>query len=585
MKKQSLIFRLFSSYLILAFVAITLTLIFASRAIETFYFVQSVDNLKTRSILVSEILDKSGVLNGKTLDSLSIALGVTIDTRITIIAPDGLVLADSENDPMTMDNHSDRSEVISALATGEGVARRSSYTLEEEHLYFAALSKWGDSNIIVRVSYPTADIHAALSKLRRSFIMSGMMIILLISILNWTLSRQIIKPIKVMEAGARRFAKGKLKMRMPPSKISELGSLADSLNQMADEIFKRIRTITQQKNEQLAILSSMTEGVIAVDQESKLLSLNRAAEHMFGIHKKQVLGRHVYEVIRHVELIELVNLTLGVKGRQETRIEIFEPTLRLLHVVGNRMPTKKGAPGGAVIVFTDLTHVQRLEKVRREFVANVSHELKTPITSIQGYVETLQDGALKDTKNAEKFLAIISKHAIRLGQIVDDLLELSRIEEMSEGPAKNFPTIPVTTLFDTCVNQYSNAAESRSIKIIRDIEEGLELPLDLKLMSHAVGNLIDNAIKYSEQGTQIVLRCKHHDNHIFIEVEDQGQGIYHEHLDRIFERFYRVDRGRSREVGGTGLGLSIVKHIAHVHGAEVFVFSKLGNGSRFQILF
>lgn len=585
MKKQTLIFRLFSSYLILAVAAIALTLIFGSSAIEKFYFERSVGNLEARSALLSEIIQRSASLAPTELDSLSKSIGGEINTRITLIAPDGQVLADSEEDPRRMDRHNDRPEIIDALQNGTGINRRSSYTLAEEHLYYARLSKWGDADIVVRVSYPTADLDAALDRIKSSFIVSGLVIVVLIALLNWWLSRQVIKPIKVMETGAKRFARGKLKMRIPRSSIAELGNLADSLNQMADEIFDRIRTITQQKNEQIAILSSMTEGVIAVDQESRLLSLNRAAENMFDIRSRNVVGRHIYEVIRHAELIELVNRSLEKKGNHESRIEVFEPTQRLLSAVGSKMPTKKGAPGGAVIVFTDLTHIQRLEAVRREFVANVSHELKTPITSIQGYVETLQDGALKEPETAEKFLNIIAKHSLRLGQIVDDLLELSRIEEITDGSDTDFPVCKISTLLEACATQHATAAETKDIKIIQEIQDDLERPMDLKLMTHAVGNLVDNAIKYSDKGQQITLRSYLDHGKAVIEVADQGSGIEAEHLDRIFERFYRVDRGRSRDVGGTGLGLSIVKHIARIHGIEVKVKSEPGRGTTFKLVF
>ena len=585
MKKQTLIARLFSSYVLLALAAVLLMLIFASAAIESFYFEESINNLQARAILISEIFAKTRDMQTDRLDSLCKDLGHEIGTRITVIDQKGIVLADSDEDPAVMDLHGDRPEVVQAMETGEGVSRRSSYTLEEEHLYYARKATWSDAEIILRVSYPTVALNTALSKIEYNFAWSGLSIILLIALVNWYLSRQIIKPIKVMETGAQRFARGKLKLKVPVSNISELGNLADSLNIMADQIFERIRTITQQKNEQIAILSSMTEGVIAVDPDSRILSMNRAAESMFGIRMNQVTGRHFYEVIRHIELIDLVNRTLENKASQETRIEVFEPAERLLNVVGSRMPRKKGALGGAVIVFTDLTRIQKLEGVRREFVANVSHELKTPITSIQGYVETLQEGALKDPEHAEKFLNIIAKHARRLGQIVDDLLELSRIEEMEEGLDPSFKLQSFAELIESSVQNYQTAARERSITFKREIDTDIKLPLNAKLMSHALANLIDNAIKYSESGTEITLRCKRQESQVVLELCDQGPGIDRNHLDRIFERFYRVDKGRSRDVGGTGLGLSIVKHIVRIHGAKIEVESALGEGSTFRIIF
>ena len=484
-----------------------------------------------------------------------------------------------------MDSHHDRPEVIQALAENEGVSRRSSYTLEEEHLYFAKMCSNEKHKMIIRVSFPTHALKSAMDSLKFDLLMGGGFIIILLAILNWYLSGQILKPIQIMESGARRFARGKLKMKVPESNILELGNLAQSLNLMAEQIYDRIRVITQQKNEQMAILSSMTEGVLALNPDGELLSCNRAAATMFGLHPKTIVGRPLHEVIRHTELIDFVTTVMGTKKSQECHISLFEPEERTLNVIGSRMPAKKGAIGGVVLVFTDLTQIHRLEGVRREFVANVSHELKTPITSIQGYVETLQDGALKDTENAQRFLEIISKHAMRLGQIVDDLLELSRIEEIQGGEKQYLEPIELNPLIEATLNQFAGAAERRSIKLDVELEKDMKLHLNQKLFSHALGNLLDNAIKYSERDTTISIRGQQRINNLILEIQDHGQGIEDQHLSRIFERFYRVDKGRSREVGGTGLGLSIVKHIARIHHAEIEVESTPGEGSIFRLIF
>ena len=585
MKKQKLIVRLFSSYFVLVLLAMTLIIIFASNAIEDFYFEQSVNNLQARAILIDEILVDHETYDSRSLQNLCRKLGEETATRITLISPNGQVLADSDEDPKNMDFHHDRPEIVQALQSGEGVSRRSSYTLEEEHLYYARACSHNNHSRVIRVSFPTLALKSAMSDLKVNLLLGGIIISILLGLINWLLSRQILRPIQIMEAGARRFARGKLKTKVPESNIKELGSLAQSLNLMAENIYDRIRVITQQKNEQMAILSSMSEGVLALGPDGAMLSSNRAANTMFGLQPKSIVGRPFHEVIRHTELIDFVTLVLQEKKSSQCDISIFEPEERTLHVIGNRMPAKKGAMGGAVLVFTDLTQIQKLEGVRREFVANVSHELKTPITSIQGYVETLQDGAIDDKENAHHFLEIIAKHSFRLGQIVDDLLELSRMEEIPGGEDQYLKLVSLNELVKSTLPPFTEQAKNRSITIDVELVENLELLLNAKLFSHALGNLLDNAIKYSESNTTIKILGKRRDDKVVLEIKDQGQGIEEQHLNRIFERFYRVDRGRSREVGGTGLGLSIVKHIARIHGADLEVDSHPGEGSTFRIIF
>jgi len=584
-KKHKLSSRLFVSYFTLVFIALVTIVLFALNAYEKFYFDESIDNLRVRSLLVEEIIKRSHPASPDSLQVLCQKLGEEIETRITLINPDGFVIADSDENPNIMDKHHDRPEIIAALSGLDGVSQRSSYTLEEEHLYLAHLTQLTGPQMILRVSFPTKALTGALEELKSNLLWGGLFIIALLAILTWTISRQIIKPIKIMEGGALRFAKGKLKVKLPESNIQELGSLGQSLNLMAEQIYDRIRVITQQKNEQLAIMSSMTEGVLALNPQGEVLSCNRAAAEMFGLHQKAILGRLLHEIIRNTELIDFTGKVLRNKKSQECRILIYEPQERSLNVVGSRMPAKKGAIGGAVLVFTDLTQIQKLEGVRREFVANVSHELKTPITSIQGYVETLLDGALDDRDNAQNFLEIISKHATRLGQIVDDLLELSRIEELNDDEEQHLQLTPLLPVVDATIREFQASADSRNISITQQIDPQLELPLNTKLFSHALGNLLDNALKYSDQGSEVTFSTKAENDRIILEIVDSGQGIEQKHLNRIFERFYRVDKGRSRDVGGTGLGLSIVKHIARIHHALLEVESIVGEGSTFRFIF
>ncbi|MCF7824298.1 MAG: PAS domain-containing protein [Candidatus Marinimicrobia bacterium] len=585
MKNQKLITRLFTSYVLIAVVAIILIIYFSSRAIEKFYFAQKAAELKARAELVQEIIGGYTIGETDSLHNLCESLGKRTDTRITLINSLGIVIADSKENPGNMDTHSDRPEVIEALERGEGLSRRHSYTLEEDHLYYARLMTEDGKNLIIRVSFPTVALEEALGALKVDLLLIGLIVILIIAGLNFYISRIITKPIEIMETGAKRFAKGKLKMKVPESSVLELGSLAKSLNEMAAQIFDRIRTITQQKNEQIAILSSMTEGVLALDKDGRILSANRAAADMFGYKPKRILNRFLYEMIRHAELNDFVAQVLNSNDTLQCRISVYEPEELILNVIGSRMPAKKGTIAGAVIVFTDLTRIQKLEGVRRDFVANVSHELKTPITSIQGYVETLQNGALTDTKNAERFLEIIAKHAARLGRIIDDLLELSRIEEFSGEDEKVLESTKIEDLFRSTIDNCQELSAERNIQIKTEIDPDLVLKVNTKLMVHALVNLLDNALKYSPQESVIILRAYQKKSSIILEVADEGVGIETEHLERIFERFYRVDRGRSRDIGGTGLGLSIVKHIARINKADLEVESTIGKGSIFRLTF
>ncbi|MEA3286860.1 MAG: ATP-binding protein [Candidatus Marinimicrobia bacterium] len=586
MKKQKLIYRLFFLYISLAVGAIFLIVLFASNLVEQFYFDQKIDDLRVRSILVSEILhDPEGIILVD-LQYLVTRIGHETKTRITLIDHLGKVLADSEGDPLHMNLHNDRPEIILALKEGVGVNRRWSFTLEQEHLYFARVIRDLKPPIVVRISVPTEALHEALHSIKLRLSIIGAIVVILMAAVNWYVSRVITRPIQVMEAGAKRFARGKLKIKVPESDIYELGSLARSLNEMAEQIFDRIRLITQQKNEQIAILSSMNEGVIALDSKGMILSINRAAAVMFGLKLKQVKYRPIHEVIRHVALNEFVLRVSKHKHGQDCRITLYEPEERILNVIGTRMPSKKGANGGVVIVFTDLTQLQKLEGVRREFVANVSHELKTPITSILGYVETLQGGAMRDPKDARHFLEIISKHSNRLGQIVDDLLELSRIEEISPRNEKQYlENVFVGDLIESILSDYQSTADLKEIAFKQEIAGGIQILVNPKLVTLAIGNLIDNALKYSGNHSEVLIRCQNSKKKVILDVIDSGPGIEKEHLPRIFERFYRIDKGRSREVGGTGLGLSIVKHIVRIHDAEIQVKSTLGEGTTFSITF
>lgn len=585
MRKQRFISKLFISYISLAIGAILLIIAFSSEAINDFYLEQRVEDLRIRSELTEVILQSTDMKDHHSVQQICEDIGASTETRITIIRFDGKVIADSDEDPVEMDLHHDRPEIKSAIEDGEGVSQRHSFTLDQDYLYYAKQIQVEGEGLVLRTSFSTINLDQALTSIQNEIKSIGAILIVLTILVNWYISRLITRPIEVMEAGAKRFAKGKLKAQLAEPNIVELASLSSSLNEMAEQIYTRIRVITEQKNEQMTILSSMSEGVIALSPEGDILSINKMASKMFGIKPKKCTGRKLHEVIRHSDLNEFIDLLFSGTETKRSRLSLSYPEERILNIVGNRMPAKKNESAGAVIVLTDLTQILKLEGIRQDFVANVSHELKTPVTSIQGYVETLQDGALKDPQSAEKFLGIIAKHSERLGLIIDELLQLSRLEELIDEADPEVENCSVSDLFGSVIQDLDPIITQGGIKIDQEIEADLTIQANSKMILNAITNLIENALKYSDNGSLIRLKAFSKGKKVILEVEDQGIGIQPEHLDRIFERFYRVDRGRSREVGGTGLGLSLAKHIARIHHATLEVDSVYGEGSTFRIIF
>jgi two-component system phosphate regulon sensor histidine kinase PhoR len=339
----------------------------------------------------------------------------------------------------------------------------------------------------------------------------------------------------------------------------------------------------RQRNEIKAVLSSMVEGVIAVDMEERVISMNHAAARMFGCDPAEAQGRSIQEVVRNTVLQQFVKNALSSQEAVEKEIVLSSDRDRFLNGHGTLLRDAEGKQIGALIVLNDVTRLLRLEKIRREFVANVSHEIKTPITAIKGFVETLRDGAVENHEDAERFLEIISKHVDRLEAIIEDLLSLSRIEQEAEREKVVLDEGRIKDVLETAVQICEAGAMAKKIEVELSCAKEMVANLDPQLLEQAIVNLIDNAIKYSNDGGTVRVEALQRENEIIISVHDQGCGIEKKHLPRLFERFYRVDMARSRQMGGTGLGLAIVKHISQAHGGRVAVESIPGKGSTFSI--
>jgi two-component system phosphate regulon sensor histidine kinase PhoR len=396
-------------------------------------------------------------------------------------------------------------------------------------------------------------------------------------------SRRISQPIEQMKKSAEHFAAGDLSHRLTPPQTEEMGGLADAMNQMAAQLNERIETIVRQRNQLQTILASMLEGVIAIDTEERIVSINQTAAELFENEPVNCQGKSIQEIIRSPALQQFIRAALSNKNPTEEDITVFQNEERVIDVKGSPILDVNEHQIGTLVVFHDVTQLRRLENMRRDFVANVSHEIKTPLTAIKGFVETLQQGNVEKKQEKERFLGIIQKHVDRLDAIIEDLLALSRIEQEDEKKKIKFESVKIADVFQAAIQLCRPKAEKQNIRIDLDCEKDTTAFFDPTLIEQAVVNLLDNAIKFSEPQSTIHVKSHRHEDEMIISVQDHGIGIAQKHLPRLFERFYRIDKARSRNMGGTGLGLAIVKHIAQAHGGHVSVDSKLGEGSRFSI--
>jgi len=586
MQAKRIFWKLYPSYLIVTLLALVAVYLFSSSAIIRFNEQQTAHHLTEQAFFVEEItrgLFQSVELHG--LQDASSVFGSKTTARITLITSDGTVVGDSEKSAEEMGNHRDRPEILDALIGKVGSAVRYSNTLQKKMMY-VAVPVMGDNGVVgvVRTALPLPEIDQIIGAVQSRIVVGGIIILMLAALLSLIVSRRISRPLERIKEGAKRFADGDFSYRLHTIGSTEITSLAETMNQMAEQLEDRLQTVIKEKNQREAILSSMVEGVLAVDTAGNIISLNKAAAKFFQVVQPETApGRSIEEVFRNVKLQKFIGSVLKGQETRECELTVQHSEIYHLQARGTNLLGVQGARIGAVVVFNDVSRLRRLENLRSDFVANVSHELKTPITSIKGFIETLLDGAMNDPVEADRFLEIVAKHADRLNAIIDDLLTLSRleqggIEEMEMQPAG------FAELMSSAVEVCAHRAAKKEIAIQIECPENLSASVNPPLIEQALINLIGNAVKYSLSGKTVTVRATTEQDGIILSVADQGYGIESEHLERLFERFYRVDKGRSRQEGGTGLGLAIVKHIAQAHGGSVSVKSAFGEGSTFSIL-
>jgi len=515
------------------------------------------------------------------LQRIAVDLGRAAGMRVTILDPEGVVLADTDEDPAVMENHRYRAEIQQAAERGIGKVVRSSATLQRRMSYLALrLDERGKPVAFVRLALPLESLDAQVAALHRYLWISALIVGAIALVLTYAIAAHIMRPLSRLTEAAEAVAGGNYEQKIPAGGMDELGILARAVGHMQRVLTRQVVELRENSQRLETVLSSMVEGVLAVDADQRVLFANEASRKLLGIEAQEVVGRPLLEVTRNRPVRSAAEEALRLQEPYELEFEDSGPQRRFLAVRASRLP---GEPcPGVVVVLYDITKLRRLENVRREFVANVSHELKTPLSSIKAYAETLRLGAIHDAEHNEQFVARIEEQADRLHRLIQDLLHLAQVE--SGRQAFDIRLVSLGELVERCVPVYRERAHARSLTfvieptqaavMVRGDESGLETILD---------NLVANAIQYTPEAGRVTIRCRREANAAVLEVEDTGVGISPGDQQRIFERFYRVDKARSRELGGTGLGLAIVKHLTQAFGGQVSVSSELGQGSVFRV--
>lgn len=555
--------------LITVIIAILFALIVISSSFIAIVNYRYIDSSKETLKFYNDLIKYSDLSKIENLKELVKADEEAKQVRITYILPDGTVIYDTNVDKSTLENHNNREEVKEAEEKGEGSAVRYSTTLKKTLVYYA--TKLNDGSII-RTSIAIENTKVFKDGLLKYYLIILAIVISISIIISLKLIRVILEPVREMEFITSRIARGELNRRVKILSNDELGTLGKTFNNMADQLQGKINEVLDKQNRLEAILQSMDSGVIAVDRKHNVIMMNHYSKKIFGI-KKDIIGEPLMDHIRDFEL----DLLFEKKDVRVHEIKIIWPKESIL-----RIRTADIINGldyiGTVAVLQDITDIRRLENIRSQFVANVSHELKTPLTSIKGFAETLK--YVKDDENRERFLNIINDEAERLTRLINDILTLSNIEQKGDVFKEEF--FPNDVIDDVFILM-NNLIEDKKIKLEFENNNTKYLYGSRDGFKQMLINLIENAIKYSEEGDKVTFRSYNSENKLVIEVEDTGCGIPESEIPRIFERFYRVDKARSRAKGGTGLGLAIVKHIVKNFNGDITVKSVLGKGSNFIV--
>ena len=581
MKKRSLFWPFFGVHTAILLLAVCSISLYAWYTSILSFDRKWMRELHNRTLFLASFLPPIRAGGEENLDAFLKALPGK--DRYTFTLPDGSVIGDSLLSPEALDPHPTRPEISEALERGMGFSKRYSASLKVPCLYLALrIPEKGSRLGVLRISIP---YHEALLQQEGDPLtfLAVTLIVLLFSLgLSYFAALRIIGPVSMIQNGLARIGGGELGHRLPLPPVPHLNELTRSINRTAERLQRYITELAEERNLRTLILENMSDGLIAIDQEHRLLSINRSAKFLLGT-ESDPTGREIGTTLNIPEIFTLLDACERSGTAEEEETSGKEGNI--LHIRATVLNDLIGRRIGTLMILRDVTRIRSLERVRQDFVANVSHELRTPVTSIKGFAETLLENGSEDLEANRRFLPIIARQATLLEHIISDLLELSRLE--SRGPdAEEFVETPLHEVMEGVGDLFKAEAEKRGIALEVDSPPDLSLPLLPGLLGQAIGNLVDNALKYGSNGEnpRITLSARRVGREVRIEVSDNGNGIPRENRARIFERFYRIDKGRSRALGGTGLGLAIVKHIAMIHNGSVQMESEIGKGTTFSIV-
>ncbi|MBF9017474.1 ATP-binding protein [Oceanispirochaeta sp. M2] len=579
MYKKSFFQQLFYTIFILLVITVTLYFVVTITVVKKGMYRDALQSQMSVTRMAVNLMPSDSIKDGDNAQDFAEGLSLGTDVRVTIVDRAGLVLADNKEDTSTMDNHAYRPEIRKAFMEGQGSSSRYSDTLSLMMLYTTVYDE--NQDLVVRLSQSIEEIQEDVDRIYEKILLIFVLVLVLGSLFTVFIARRLSFTLKSVQDVAGEFARGNFNIELDVAGSREAISLTRSINAMGRQLQDKISTTTYQKNELQGMLNSMREPVLLLNHRLEVTEMNPSAQAMLepgdGL---AYLGKGLLQVMRSVEVCELVEQTLAKKDTGEAIVHYADKDL-FLQVYTNYLYRDEDTPPTVLLVMNDITQIKKLEQMRKDFVANVSHELKTPLTSIMGYVETLRAGALKYPDKAEEFLEIMFHQTRNLNTLIDDLLTLSRVEDGRRRFHKE--QFPLVDLLSSAVSVCQLKAKEKESPIEVDCDSSCLVSAHPVLMEQAVTNLIENAVKYCPEKTRITVKGYCTDSNILIEVKDYGNGIPEGDIPRIFERFYRVDKARSRNMGGTGLGLAIVKHISQIHGGTVAVDSSEGEGCTFTI--
>ena len=527
--------------------------------------------------LIAHLISSASALDEPSLDAEADRLGQDSASRVTLIAADGRVVGDSTQTPeqlTTLDNHASRPEVVEARAKGIGVFQRYSDTIATDMLYVAARAQHPNVGF-VRLALPLTEVDAQLAAIRNLTLVALAATIPIALAIAWALSAPLGRRVREIAAVANRYTAGESPRASIDYGNDELGTVARVLDSSIQELGRRVDELSRDRARSDAILTGMVEGVLVVSGDGRLQLANRAAQQMLRV-DGTAPGRHYLEVIRHPDISAQLTTALGGEDVEAREISLTRDPGRMF--VARAAPVAAGGGGGAVLVLHDVTDLRRTDQIRRDFVANVSHELRTPLTAIRGYLEALRDDPA-DTENAERFIDIIWRQTTRMERLVSDLLRLARLDARQEVLER--VSCDVRQIFQAVIADLAPSIETKRQRVVVEVPAECRVPADPAKLHDVIRNLAENAVNYSPDDTEIRLRAHRVDGSCLIEVIDSGPGLPAGDLTRVFERFYRVDKSRSRP--GTGLGLAIVKHLIELHGGTVVAANRPEGGAVFRV--